>query len=156
MCDGVCLGHRTLLKEVWLSSIPSWNLEAFLSRDAFIVHTDVWRERERGKGPERVTHRSLRQLTVSAGTHRGSLWGLHSACLTRDTQEGNGGGGDIEKRGSTISFFLVLKKECRRRSPWRIRDNDERAVQKSAGIGEDASWLAEKGFGYFLTLHFPL
>lgn len=118
MCDEVCnasLGRRTSLTEVWISSIPSWQLDAFLARNPFILHTDVWSER--GALQEwhiTASDSSLCQLEQTEAHYGAPFSMAHQGLHGRQT-----GGGDREEKGIhnrgnfSFFFFFSSKKRCR-------------------------------------------
>lgn len=135
MCDGLCntsLGHRTSLKKVWTPAIPLVAVGS-ISREESLYSAQRRLEGERDRiACTSDTSQPQTALCVSWNRQR-LIMGLHSACLTRDSMEETGGVGRIQKWGFTGRiYFFQLKKRCRERSPWWIRDNAKRLLQKSA------------------------
>lgn len=144
MCDGVSnssQGHMTSLTEVWIFSHPlSAIWEHFWGGiPLFCTQTSG----QRGRSPVQVTH-SLRQLTVSAGTDRGSLW---VSIQHGSPGTGLGGGGRVKKGDPQSAFSSQSqkkKKRCRQRSPWWIRS--ETTIKDWFNLEDRRCLMASRGF----------
>lgn len=102
---------------------------------------------ERERSPARVTHHSLRQLTVSAGTERGSLWVSIQHVSLGTAWRRLGEGRRYWKRDPQSGFFLSFKKKMQTEKS--LEDQTMIKELYKSQKREYALWFVDEWFGYF-------
>lgn len=91
-----------------------------------------------------MTHHSLRQLSVSAGTDRGSLWFSIERASPGMAWKRLGEGRGYRKRGSTIRSFSYFTKKKKKRGVGAVRDERGKGGTKAARKSKMPSSLQRK------------